>query len=158
MCQTWLQVCYLVPDQLYYILDVTLICLPKCLYDNIEAITGEMLLHSIKPQDLIHVFIEYHLLNNTTPHKAQWPLYRSRSCTFIVMVCQVSWSPWLYWTCSGVPNKKTPIAADIIVFGIILCEFLFYIEIGMLCVLIRMASMRRFWWEHTTYYGKPSAQ
>ena len=39
---------------------------------------------------------------------------------------------------------KNPIAADIIVFEIISGGFLFYIENGMLCVLIRIASMRRF--------------
>ena len=38
---------------------------------------------------------------------------------------------------------KNPIAAAIIVFGIISGDFLFYIENGMLCVLIRIASMRR---------------
>ena len=39
---------------------------------------------------------------------------------------------------------KNPIAPDIIVFGIISGGFLFYIKYGMLCVLIRIASMRRF--------------
>ena len=41
-------------------------------------------------------------------------------------------------------NKTNPIAADIIVFGIISGDFLFYINNGMLCVIIRIASMRRF--------------
>ena len=36
------------------------------------------------------------------------------------------------------------IAADIIISGIIKNEFLFYIDNGVLCVLIRIASMRRF--------------
>ena len=39
---------------------------------------------------------------------------------------------------------KISIAADIIVFEIILGGFLFYIESGILCVLIRIASLRRF--------------
>ena len=50
----------------------------------------------------------------------------------------------LFRTHSGVPNKKNPIAADIIMFEIILGEFLFYVENSMLCVLIKIASMRRF--------------
>ena len=41
-------------------------------------------------------------------------------------------------------RKKTHTAADIIVFGIILSDFLFYTDKGILCVLIRIASMRRF--------------
>ena len=41
-------------------------------------------------------------------------------------------------------TKIKPIAADIIVFVIISGHFLFYIENGMLCVLIRIASLRRF--------------
>ena len=51
--------------------------------------------------------------------------------------------PQLLRTRSGVPNKN-PIAAGIIVFVIISSGFLFYIENGMLCVLIRIASIRRF--------------
>ena len=39
---------------------------------------------------------------------------------------------------------KNPIAADIIVFGIILDDFLFYIDTCMLCGLIRIASIRGF--------------
>ena len=39
---------------------------------------------------------------------------------------------------------KNPIAADIIIYGIITGDSLFYIDIGMLCVLIRIASMRLF--------------
>ena len=39
---------------------------------------------------------------------------------------------------------KNPIAGDIIIFGTIKWDFLFYIDNGMLCVLIRIASMRRF--------------
>ena len=39
---------------------------------------------------------------------------------------------------------KNPTAADIIVFGIVSGDFLFYINDGMLCVLIRIASMTRF--------------
>ena len=38
---------------------------------------------------------------------------------------------------------KNLIAADISVFGIILGDFLFYIDNGMLCVLNRIASLRR---------------
>ena len=41
-------------------------------------------------------------------------------------------------------GKKSMIAADIIIFGIIWGDFLFYIDKCMLCVLIRIASMRRF--------------
>ena len=36
-------------------------------------------------------------------------------------------------------------------FRIIKVDFLFYIENGILCVLIRIASMRRFLLEYTTY-------
>ena len=39
---------------------------------------------------------------------------------------------------------KNPIAADIILSGTIKGDFLFYNENGMFCVLIRIASMRRF--------------
>ena len=39
---------------------------------------------------------------------------------------------------------KNPIAGGIIIFEIIKSDFLFYIDNGMLCVLIRIASMRRF--------------
>ena len=39
---------------------------------------------------------------------------------------------------------KNPIAADIIIFGITQCDFLFHIDNVMLCVLIRIASMLRF--------------
>ena len=45
--------------------------------------------------------------------------------------------PWLLESLG-----KHPIAADIIIFGIIQGDFLFYIDNGMLCVLIRIASMR----------------
>ena len=38
---------------------------------------------------------------------------------------------------------KNPMVADIIIFGIINSDFLFYIDNGMLFVLIRIASMRR---------------
>ena len=41
-------------------------------------------------------------------------------------------------------KKKNPIAADIIVFGFISSDFLFHIDNGMLCVLIRIASIRQF--------------
>ena len=47
-------------------------------------------------------------------------------------------------TRSRVPNKKNPTAADIIVFWIALGDFLSYIDNGMLCVFIRIASTRRF--------------
>ena len=47
--------------------------------------------------------------------------------------------PRLFQTRSGIPNKMNPIPADIIVFGIISGDFH-----GMLCVLIRIASMRQF--------------
>ena len=40
---------------------------------------------------------------------------------------------------------KHSIAADVILFGIIKGDFLFYIDNVMLCVLIRIASMRRFY-------------
>ena len=36
-------------------------------------------------------------------------------------------------------------------FGKVWADFLFYIENGILCVLTRIASMRRFKWEHTIY-------
>ena len=39
---------------------------------------------------------------------------------------------------------KKSIAADIIIFWIIQANFLLYIDNGMLCVLIRIALMRRF--------------
>ena len=39
-------------------------------------------------------------------------------------------------------TKKNLTAADIIIFGIILGAFLFFIDNGMLCMLIRIASMR----------------
>ena len=39
---------------------------------------------------------------------------------------------------------KNPIAANFIIFGILYGDFLFYIDDGMLFVLIRIASMRRF--------------
>ena len=39
---------------------------------------------------------------------------------------------------------KNPIAADIIISEIIKGDFLFYVDNGMLCVLIRIASSRRF--------------
>ena len=39
---------------------------------------------------------------------------------------------------------KNYIAANIIIFGIIYGDFLFNIENGKFCVLIRIASMRRF--------------
>ena len=39
---------------------------------------------------------------------------------------------------------KNPIAADISIFWIIKGDFIFYIDNGMLCILIRIASMRRF--------------
>ena len=42
------------------------------------------------------------------------------------------------------PLQNNPKAADIIVFGILLADFLCYIDNGALCVLIRIASMRRF--------------
>ena len=50
---------------------------------------------------------------------------------------------WLYQTRYSVPSNKT-IAADIIIFGIIYGDFPFYIENGMFCVLIIIASMRLF--------------
>ena len=49
--------------------------------------------------------------------------------------------PRLFRTCSWVSWKKNPIAADVGSFRVI---FLFYVENGILCVLIRIASMRRF--------------
>ena len=39
---------------------------------------------------------------------------------------------------------KNPTVAEVIVFGIISGDFLFYIDNGLLCVLIRIASLRRF--------------
>ena len=41
-------------------------------------------------------------------------------------------------------NKKYHIAADITVFGINSGNFPFYIDNGILCVLIRITSMRSF--------------
>ena len=63
--------------------------------------------------------------------------------------------PWLFRTCSGVPNKQTKkkkkkTAADIIVFVIISDDFLLYIGYDMLFVLIRIASSRRFECVQTT--------
>ena len=55
--------------------------------------------------------------------------------------------PRLFLTCALVP--KNPIAADFIVFGIILIlgDFLFHIENGMMCVLIRIPlSCLLSWW------------
>ena len=46
----------------------------------------------------------------------------------------------LFRICSGVPWEKILSCR----FGIIKGDFLFYIENGILCVLIRIASMRRF--------------
>ena len=48
--------------------------------------------------------------------------------------------PRLFRTRSRVPKKNSFVCR----FWIILCDFLFYIENGMLYVLIRIASMRRF--------------
>ena len=59
--------------------------------------------------------------------------------------------PRLFQTGSWVLSLKKTIAADIIVFGIILGDFHFHIDNGMLCVLIKIASMRSFKWEHTTF-------
>ena len=42
------------------------------------------------------------------------------------------------------PQQKNPIATGIIVFRMISGDFLFYFDSGMLCVLIRIASMRQF--------------
>ena len=42
------------------------------------------------------------------------------------------------------PLTKNSTVAEVIVFGIILGDFLFYIDNGLLCVLIRIASMNRF--------------
>ena len=47
--------------------------------------------------------------------------------------------PRLFQTRSCVPRKKNPIAADIIIYGIIKGDFLCYIDNGMLCVLIKIA-------------------
>ena len=47
--------------------------------------------------------------------------------------------------------RLQPITGDNILFRIISDDFLFYIDNGMLCLLIRIASMRRFYREHTTY-------
>ena len=41
-------------------------------------------------------------------------------------------------------SSRNPIAADIIVFWIISGDFLLYCDSDMLCVLSRIASMRRF--------------
>ena len=46
---------------------------------------------------------------------------------------------------------KNPIASDIIIIGIIKCDFLFYIENDILCVPNRLATSRRFCWVHPTY-------
>ena len=48
----------------------------------------------------------------------------------------------LFRTRSWVPNKKNPIAADIIVFWIIWDGFLFYIDNGILCVCHRGGKNR----------------
>ena len=55
--------------------------------------------------------------------------------------------PPLFRTPSWVPWKQSHSSR----FGIIKGVFLFCIENGILCVLIRIASMRRFYWEHTIY-------
>ena len=47
--------------------------------------------------------------------------------------------------------RLQPITGDNILFRIITDDFLFYIDNGMLCLLIRIASIRRFYREHTTY-------
>ena len=41
-------------------------------------------------------------------------------------------------------HRKVPTAADIIIFEIMQIDFLYYIDTDMLCVLIRISSMRRF--------------
>ena len=56
-----------------------------------------------------------------------------------LMVC----SPRLFRTRSETLTKN-PIAADIIAFWIIAGDFHYCIDIGILCVLIRIASMRLF--------------
>ena len=43
-----------------------------------------------------------------------------------------------------IASRQNTIAADIILFGIIKGDFLFYIDNGMLCVIFRFALMRRF--------------
>ena len=48
--------------------------------------------------------------------------------------------PWLFQTCAWAPKKKSHSCG----FEIILVDFSFYFEKGILCVLIRIASMRRF--------------
>ena len=48
--------------------------------------------------------------------------------------------PRLFRTRSLVRWKKNPIAADIIVFGIIKGDFLFYIDNGVSCVIITFIS------------------
>ena len=55
--------------------------------------------------------------------------------------------PQLLRTDCSVPRKKFHSSK----FGVIYGVFLFYIENGIVCVLIRIASMRRFKWEHTKY-------
>ena len=56
----------------------------------------------------------------------------------------ISRLPRLFQTRSSVPSGKNPIAADNSIFDIIKGDFLFYIDNVMLCVLSRIASMRRF--------------
>ena len=55
--------------------------------------------------------------------------------------------PWLFRIHSWVLRTKSFSCRFDIIWG----DFLFYIENGILCVPTRIASMRRFWWEHTTY-------
>ena len=55
--------------------------------------------------------------------------------------------PWLFQTHSWVPWKKSHSCRC----GIIQGVFLIHIENGILCVLIRITSMRQFYWEHTIY-------
>ena len=52
--------------------------------------------------------------------------------------------PRIFRTCSQVSNKNNLTDADIIVFGIILGNCLFYTDNGMSCNLKRIVSMRRF--------------
>ena len=63
----------------------------------------------------------------------------SRTSVARILVARL---PRLFQTCSCVPNQEHPIAADIIVFGIISGDFLYDFDFdnGMLCVLIRIAS------------------
>ena len=78
-----------------------------------------------------------HMPPNQTEPLQQYLLNSRTSVAGTLMPCL----SWLFQTHSLVPKKKNPTALRI-------CEFLgdfpFHIDNDMLCVLIRIASMRRF--------------